>query len=53
MSAAETATYKAWQEKCSPVFQPQFRKPDYDRTAEFTGGFTAISRAYEGQADIS
>lgn len=51
MNAIETAVYKEWQEKCSPVFQPQLRKPNYDRTTEFTGGFTAISRAYEGKAD--
>lgn len=51
MNAIETAAYKEWQEKCTPVFQSQLRKPDYDRTTEFTGGFTAISRAYEGKVD--
>lgn len=51
MNAAETAVYKEWQEKCAPIFQAQFRDPDYDRTEELIEGYTVISRAYQGQVE--
>lgn len=52
MNRVDTAEYKAWQEKCSVVFDCRFRSPSYDRTEALDEGFTVISTAYEKTVEV-
>jgi len=52
MNRVDMAEYRAWQEKCSVVFAPQFRSSDYDKIETLEEGFTVISTAYEKIVEV-